>query len=277
MTHSIHRAVDRHYGGLDLRARILDRLRAAGKDPRAITRDDLASFDELHTGGRPSTRALAGLAGLRPDERVLDIGSGIGGPARTIAAESGCTVVGLDVTTEFCRAAAMLTELVGLSRRVAFVQGNAVALPFPDATFDAAWSQNAVMNVDRKAAVFGEVRRVLRPGGRFALEVTLAGPVAAPHYPTFWASEPAFSFLMSPADLRHLLAAAGFVETVWEDTTEETLEQSSARRYAARSGEPSPLGRSTVVAEDVDAKIENGFRNLDEGRVLTARAVLHTQ
>ncbi|MGE5243670.1 MAG: SAM-dependent methyltransferase [Betaproteobacteria bacterium] len=270
----LHRLVDRHYGGVDLRARILDRLREGGRDLRALTRDDLAEFDELHTGGRPSTRALATLAGLRPGARVLDVGSGVGGPARTIAAEFGCAVVGIDLTDEFCRAAVMLTGLVGLSDRVVFVRGTAIALPFRTGAFDAAWSQNAIMNVDDKAAVFREVRRVLAPGGVFALEVALAGPVAAPHYPTFWASSPAFSFLVTPAELRAHLAAAGWREAVWDDTTAEVLARSRARRDAAAGGDAPPLGRSVVIVEDLEAKIENGFRNLDEGRVVTARLVL---
>jgi SAM-dependent methyltransferase len=274
MADPLRRLIDAHYGSTDLSARILERLRDAGKDLLRVTRDDLAPFDEFHTGGRPATRALAVMAALPPGSSVIDVGCGVGGPARTLAAEFGCRVTGLDLTAEFCRAAALLNRLVGLQDRVAFVQGDAGALPFADGTFDAAWSQNAIMNVAAKGQMLGEVRRVLRPGGTFALAAAAAGPVPAPHYPTFWASSPAFSFLPTTDELRALIGPAGFVEESWKDSTAETLDRSRARLDALAAEAGHPLGRSTIVASDVEAKIENGFRNLAEGRVLALRAIL---
>ncbi len=273
MTRQLGRQVDRHYGGLDLRARILDRLRAAGKNVGRLTRDDLASFDELHTGGRPSTRALAELAAFAPGTRVLDVGSGIGGPARTLAAEFGCRPVGIDLTGEFCRAAAMLNGLVGFSGRVAFVQGNALALPFGDGAFEAVWSQNAIMNIEDKPRLFHEIHRVLRSGGTVAFEAALAGPGGPAHYPTFWAPSPDLSFLTRPSDMHALVAAAGFVEVTWEDTTAQVLERARARR-AGSGSEASALGRDVVIADDLEAKVDNAVRNSEEGRVVTMRAVL---
>ena len=110
---------------------------------------------------------------------MLDIGSGIGGPARTLAAEFGCRVTGLDVTEAFCRAATMLTGWLRLQDRVTFRHGNALDMPFGDAAFDVAWSQNSMMNIEDKATLFREVHRVLRPGGLFVFDVVLAGPTPA--------------------------------------------------------------------------------------------------
>jgi ubiquinone/menaquinone biosynthesis C-methylase UbiE len=112
--------INQHYGQAELGAKILTALRAAGKDLEALTRDDLASFDEQHDGGREGTLELARLAGLRTGMHVLDIGSGLGGPARTLAAEFGCQVTGLDLTEASCQVAEMLTTRVGLSERVTF-------------------------------------------------------------------------------------------------------------------------------------------------------------
>jgi sarcosine/dimethylglycine N-methyltransferase len=265
--------VNQHYGGADLSARILDALRGVGKEPDNLTRDDLAVFDEFHTGGRASTRELARLAGLGRGMRVLDIGCGVGGPARTLAAEFGCYVIGLDLTAEFCRAAAMLTSLVHLSDRVVFQQANALALPFRDRQLDAAWSQNTIMNIEDKARLFGEIHRVLRPGGVFALETVLSGSVAEIHYPTFWASSPDMNFLISPAHAQKLLAAAGFREELWEDITAQVLEQ--ARRRTARPSAAAPtLGREVIVADDVARKAANSVRNHEENRIVSVRAVL---
>lgn len=267
------RNVNQHYGGTDLAARILAMLRAAGKNPDTITRDDLASFDEFHTGGRASTRELARLAGLGAGMQVLDVGCGVGGPARTLAAEFGCFVIGVDLTAEFCRAAAMLTSLVRLSEHVVFQQADALKLPFRDGQLDAVWSQNTIMNIEDKARLFDEIHRVLRPRGVFALETVLSGAVAGIHYPTFWASSPDLNFLIAPAHARELLAAAGFHEEVWEDITAQVLEQ--ARRRTAHSSASAPtLGRGVIVADDVARKAENSVRNHEEDHIVTVRALL---
>jgi SAM-dependent methyltransferase len=269
------RTINRHYGAVQLSARILERLRAAGKDPATITRDDLATFDEFHTGGRESTRGLARLAGLRPGMRVLDVGSGIGGPARTLAAEFGAEVVGLDLTEEFCRAATTLTELVGLADRVKFRHGDALTMPFEDGRFDIVWSQNSIMNIPDQSRLFAEVHRVLVPGGTLALEAVFAGPVEAVIFPTFWAPAPELNFLMTPAAARALLGTAGFREVRWEDTTADTLDHARRRRPPPPVPEAAPaLGRDTIVLEDVARKIENAVRNLEGERIVTVRAVL---
>lgn len=267
--------INRHYGAAQLSARILERLRAAGKDPATITRDDLATFDEFHTGGRESTRGLARLAGLRPGIRVLDVGSGIGGPARTLAAEFGAEVVGLDLTEEFCRAATTLTELVGLADRVTFRHGDALTMPFEDGRFDVVWSQNSIMNIPDQSRLFAEVHRVLVPGGTLALEAVFAGPVEGVIFPTFWASAPELNFLMTPAAARALLGTAGFREVRWEDSTADTLDHARRRRPPPPVPEAAPaLGRDTIVLEDVARKIENAVRNLEGERIVTVRAVL---
>lgn len=281
------RSVPGHYDVPGLPARILDRLSRAGRDPATVTRDDLAPFDEFHTGGRASTRELARLAGIAPGVRVLDVGSGVGGPARTLAAEFGGFVVGLDLTPEFCRAASMLTRLVALSDRAVFVEANALAMPFGDGSFDTAWSQNTIMNVPEKLRLFREVRRVLRPGGRFALEAVMSGAAPGIRYPTFWASSPEQNHLLAPEEARSLLREAGFVEERWEDRTAHTLERARARRRAAgdpagaggaagaaAGGNDTVLGRDVIVPEGVAEKIENSIRNAEERRVAAIRAVL---
>ena len=207
--------------------------------------------------------------------RVLDVGSGIGGPARTLAAEFGAAVVGLDLTEEFCRAATVLTDLVGLADRVTFRHGDALALPFPDARFDAVWSQNSIMNIPDHARLFAEMHRVLVPGGTLALEAVFAGAVEGVIFPTFWASAPELNFLMAPAAARALLGSAGFREVLWEDTTADTLDHARRRQPPPPAPVAAPaLGRDTIVLEDVARKIENAVRNLEQARIVTVRAVL---
>src|SRR5689334_24083810 len=145
-------SINRQYGYSDLGDSILNALQQAGKNIDHLTREDLSPFDEFHPGGIIETRNLARLAGLKPGMYVLDAGSGMGGPARTFAAEFGCRVTGLDLTQEYCNVAEMLSARAGFSReQVDFRCGNVLEMPFEDHTFDAALTQFVGMNIEAKA------------------------------------------------------------------------------------------------------------------------------
>jgi SAM-dependent methyltransferase len=266
-------AINQHYGQDDLGANILAALARAGKDVNALTRDDLALFDELHTGGRDATRTLAQFAKLRDGMHVLDVGSGVGGPARTLAAEFGCRVTGVDLTEAFCRAAEMLTERVGLSHRVTFRPGNALDLPFDEASFDVVWTQNALMNIADKGRFCRQAYRVLRPGGRLVMAALMAGPVAGIHLPVFWASHAALNFLVPPEEFRQLVVTSGFAELAWEDVTQQAIAMSRRRRMVTQRAGVPELGVQLIVADDVPEKMANGVRNYEEGRVVAIRAL----
>ena len=266
-------SVNRHYGSTDISARILDSLRKAGKDMDALDRDDFTPFDEFHGGGRHSTRDLAVFSGLESGMEVLDVGSGVGGPARTLTVEFGCRVTGIDLTEEFCRAAEMLTALAGLGGRIEFRQGSALDIPFEDASFDVVWCQNVLMNIDDKARVFREVGRVLRPGGLFAFETVLTGTTPETLFPVFWAESPNLSFLVSSHEMRRLLEMAGFEERDWLDTTTRSIAMGRKRMAAIeRDGSPD-IGLGVIVPVDLVAKMTNSLRNNEEERTRTAQAV----
>ncbi len=164
-----------HYKKRALGDAILAALKAAGKDIERLTPDDLAPVDEFHSGGRNATVRLAQLAGINGSERVLDVGCGIGGPLRYLASTFGCRVTGLDLTQEFIALAAMLAQRTRLADKVTYRQGDALAMPFADASFDLLWSQNAAMNIADRDRLYGEMRRVLAPAGRLAFQDVAAG------------------------------------------------------------------------------------------------------
>ncbi len=153
----------------------------------AITPDTLAPIDHFHGKGVIATEELAALLQPKASDHLLDIGCGIGGPARWIAAKYGCHVTGVDLTAEFCEAARELNGLSGLADRVQILHGSALSLPLPDTGFDRAYSQAVLMNVSDKRGAFREALRVLRPGGSLALSLAGAGPAGEPRYPLPWA------------------------------------------------------------------------------------------
>jgi methionine-gamma-lyase len=265
-------AVGAHYAPGGLTAAIRDALQTAGKDTASLRREDLAPVDQFHLGGEAATRELAARAGLAPGQRVLDVGGGLGGPARTLAAAHGCGVTVLDLTAEFCQTGAQLTAWTGLTDRVAFVHGDALALPFPDGCFDLVLTQHSTMNIPDKEHLFRELYRVLRPGGRLALHEILAGPRQPVRYPVTWARTPGLSFLSSPARLRPLLRSIGFAQRSWRDVTGPTRAAVLAPQQGAVPP-PSPLGMHLLLGTDTAERQGNLVCNLSEGRIAVVQAV----
>jgi sarcosine/dimethylglycine N-methyltransferase len=270
------RDVNARYVFDNLEARILDGLRAMGKDPDALTPEDLAPADQLHSGGLKATLDLVALAAVRPDEVALDVGGGLGGPARILASRSGCHVTVLDLNEPFCRTGAALTARVGLSDRVAFQQGDAQAMPFPDHSFDVVWTQHASMNIPDKRRLYEEVFRVLRPGGRFIFHDHMAGPVQPIHFPVPWARDETINHLIAPEEARALLREVGFRERVWEDqyvASTAWFRESLARLEAAGSAGV-PIGLRLAQGSDFDEMLRAQARNFEERRVTTILGLL---
>ena len=194
--------VERNYTRGGLQRKVLDAIVAAGFDPDNLHPDALTPAEEFHTFGRAATIDLAAAASIGESDRVIDVGSGLGGPARYLARERHCHVVGMDLTQELCDVATDLTRRVGLSDRVEIHQGNALGLPVADESFDVAWTQHVSMNIDDKAGFYAEMRRVLRPGGRLAFFDLLAGANKPIHFPVPWAEDATSSALATWAATR---------------------------------------------------------------------------
>lgn len=266
-------AVDSHYSRSDLGEAILAAVVAAGKDPDVLTIEDLAPVDQFHIGGKAATLEHARLAGLKPGLRVLDVGGGLGGPARTLAQEFGCMVEVLDLTEEYCRVGQVLTARTGLADHVSFRHGNALDMPFADGTFDLVWTQHSSMNIADKERLYHEISRVLRPGGCLALHEIMAGPVTPIHFPVPWARDPAISFLRPPADVRALLLDLGFREQAWMDRTADALAFFQSLAATAPPSGPHPLGLHLLLGTDFPTMVQNQVRNLQEQRITVIQGV----
>lgn len=265
--------VERHYS----RGSLVDAIRAAfrqsGKDPDRLTLAELAPIDEFHVRGRQATLELAENVRPRADDRVLDIGCGLGGASRVLAATYGCRVTGIDLTEEYCRTAAALAGWVGLTDRVQYCRADALALPFRDGTFDIAWTQHAAMNIPDKACMYREARRVLKPGGSFALYDVLQGDGGPVHFPVPWAREPSISHLVTPPEWRGLLERAGFEVVSWRDVTEAGRDWFAEMNRRRRESGPPPVSFALLLGPEVIQMGQSQQRNLVENRIALVEAV----
>ena len=265
---SVPNSVIRHYARDAIADRILAALRAEAGPDVAITPEALAPLDHFHGRGVRATEDLLALLDPRPGERVLDIGCGIGGPARWIAARAGCHVTGVDLTPAFCAAAEALTAAAGLADRVRILTGSATDLKLPESAFDRAYSQNVVMNIADKPRFYAEARRVLRPGGVLALSNLAAGPAGPPRYPLPWAADPATSFLSTPEATRAELAAAGFEILAFHDMSPAIHAFNTEMRARAKAGDPPRLGMAVLVGEAMAERQRNSARGIAEGSLI---------
>jgi len=258
--------VARHYGDTGLLSRILDGLAAAGADSDNLQCDDLAPVDEFHIGGRKATTYAVDKMSLRGDEHVLDVGCGIGGAVRYVAAEKGCQVTGIDLTPEFIDTARALTEMVGGVAGTAFDVASALAIPFEAETFDAALTIHVAMNIYDRPALYAEVARVLKPGGRFCMYDVMslgAGDIA---FPVPWAQSPETSHLTTVAETRAHLEGAGFDVVDTDDRTQVAIEFFKENRPTDPSLLP-PLGVHLILGPDAPVKFKNTRQNIEAGLI----------
>lgn len=260
-------SVEAHYGGERFAERILE---AAAKDGVSITPESIAGADQFHGGGIEATRALAGLGQLSSGTKVLDIGCGLGGPARVLASDFGCDVTGLDLTPEFVRSARVLTETCGLSGSVRFELGDATAIPFGDNSFDVAWTKHAVMNIQDRDRLWSEAFRVVKPGGRLLMHDVLRGSGREPDFPLPWARDPSVSFLQTVKETQESLASIGFEQGVWRElpgAMAETL------RADAMGAPTQALTLQIVMGPDLPERLGNFFSAFADSRLVVAQGV----
>ena len=263
--------LEAHYSAHDIEQRIIAALRAAGLNPdQRLSPVELGALDHFHTGGFRASLVLKDLAGIRAEDVVLDIGAGLAGPARMLAASPGCQVACIEMSPDYCVAAKLLNRLTGFEDRVEVHQGSALDMPFADASFDAVWMQNVGMNIADKPTLYRDIRRVLKPGGRFAFQEMIAGNEPARYFPLPWATDAADNLLISAAEMESLLKNAGFSVDYFEDVSDAPLP--APPDGTPDSAPQAPLSLSVYV-DNLAQKADNATRSVRDGHIRLFRGV----
>jgi len=260
------RAISDHWASGDVYARIVEAMKAASLSPDTVTVEQLAPVDHFHARGFPATVELADALPIREGHHIVDIGCGIGGPARYLAKRFGCRVSGVDITAPFVEAANKLTALLKMESLVEVKLGDGQQLPFANGVFDGGYAQHVTMNIADRARFFAEAYRVLRPGAFFALTEHGLGPNGSPHYPVPWSEDGSGSHLVTPAETMVYLNEAGFVDVRVEDTGAKYLAGYRRAMELAAQGALPAFGIQILMGQTAPAKTKNAARNIEEER-----------
>jgi ubiquinone/menaquinone biosynthesis C-methylase UbiE len=260
------KSIAEHWATGDVYTLITSTLRKLGKPMEGLTVEDLAPVDHFHARGFPATVELADRLSIRPGQHIVDIGCGLGGPARYMAKRFQCVVSGIDITPTFVEAGNKLTALVRMQAQVKIELGDGQRLPYENGQFDGGYSQHVTMNVPDRARFYAEAFRVLKPGAFFALSEHGLGPTGNPYHPVPWSSDGSGAYLVTPAQTRAFLEQSGFVEIDVQDTGAKYLAGYKAAIERAAAGTLAPLGVHLLLGEAATEKTRNAARNIEEGR-----------
>lgn len=268
----INTYIKNHYNKAQLFEEIIERLMMQGINPNKISRSDLSGVDEFHVRGAEVSREIAREINLSK-ARVLDVGCGIGGPARMLADEFNCNVTGIDMSHEFILAARQLSELVGLRDKTQFLQGDALELPFEEGSFDVVWTQHVQMNISDKARFYSEIARVLSENGMFIYYDIFRKNSADVDYPVPWANDPSISFLGSILNMETILKNLGFTKVQTSNQTDRAIEFFSGMFERNNKSGPKKPGLDILMGDSTPEKFGNVLKGLKENKIVIQSGV----
>jgi len=260
------KTISDHWGKGDVFSRIIDTMELAGVDPSSVTVEQLAPVDHFHARGFPATVELADALPVKEGDSLVDIGCGLGGPARYLAKRFNCHVDGIDITAPFVDAANKLSVLVGMEDAVECQHGDGQKLPYDGEAFDGGYTQHVTMNVPDRDVFFDEAFRVLKPGAFFALTEHGLGEVGEPHHPVPWSEDGSGAYLMRPADTVTALKNAGFTDIKVTDTGEKYFEGYNRAIELAEKGQAPVFGAHILLGKLAPQIVRNAARNIEERR-----------
>jgi len=272
--HKVHinTHIKNHYSKAQLFEEIIERLMMQGINLNKISRSDLSGVDEFHVRGAEVSREIAKEINL-DENRVLDVGCGIGGPALMLADEFNCNVTGIDMSHEFILTARKLSELVGLRDKTQFLQGDALELPFENGSFEVAWTQHVQMNVSDKTGFYSEIARVLTDNGRFIYYDIFRKNSSDLDFPVPWANDPSISFLGTIQNMETILKNLGLTKVQTTDQTDNAIEFFSGMFERNNKSGPKRLGLDILMGDSTPEKFGNLLKGLKENKIVLQSGV----
>ena len=261
---SYNKSVENHYLVNNLYDNILKKLKSIGVGINKVKRTDLSSVDEFHVRGLEVSKELAQNI-ISNNLKVLDVGCGIGGPARMLADEKNCMVTGLDLSQEFIDTAKALSKLVNLDSKTTFLKGDALDLPFENNSFDVVWTQHVQMNILKKKKFYSEIFRVLKTGGKFLYYDIFKSSDNDINYPMPWASREDLSHLINITELEIIFNSLGFNSFSKKNQTNAGLNSIKQMLSNIKEFGPPKMGLNVLMGKDTKEKILNAFNHFDRG------------
>lgn len=270
--------VSRHYAHGSLTEAIRAGIVSLGKAIDTVSVDDLAPVDEFHIGGRRASQEFLDQLGLSGHMHVLDVGCGLGGPARFVASRYGSRVTGIDLSAEYVETGNALCKWVGLNQRISLQQGSALEMPFSEGTFGGAYMLHVGMNIEDKERLASELMRVLRPQSPLGIyDVMRTGPGDLT-YPVPWATTADLSAVGEPERYKKALQEAGFTVIAERNRRDFALDFfADLRARTAAAGGPPPLGLHVLMGKDTPEKVQNMIDNISDGRIAPVELIARRQ
>ena len=262
---STYNIVISHYSKVQLYEVIIEAIKNAGINLNKLKVEDLKSIDEFHIGGMQATFDLLNQLKIRPKTKILDIGAGIGGPARLISSNYGASVTGIDLTPDFVETAIKINALLNLN--IKFKVGNALNIPFDENEFDLATLLHVGMNIPDKNKLFIEVSRILNKGGSFAIYDVMIVGEGDFKFPVPWASTSSASFVEKPNSYHDAAMASGFTLISKRSREKFALKFFNDLKKIVDNSGSSPVGLNLVMGSDARIKIENVLNAIEKGHL----------
>ena len=270
------KTVSDHYRHGELLQAIQTALASLGKTMDCLTIEDLAPVDEFHIGGRIATEHLLDQLNISAQDRLLDVGCGLGGAARFVADRFDNLVSGIDLTPEYIATGKTLCEWVNLHNKVTLHQASALSMPFQNESFDGGYMLHVGMNIEAKEQLFREICRVLRADAYFGVYDVMRIEPGELAYPVPWANDSSISKLATPEQYQQALLGAGFEVTTVNNRHEFALNYfTRLREKTAARGDPPALGLHTLMQASTPVKIGNMFDNISAGYIAPVEIIAH--
>ena len=263
---NLNQSIESHYLKEELYEDIVSRLKEQDINLEKVKRSDISGADEFHVRGAAVSKELAESINLK-GAAILDVGCGLGGPCRMLAAEYNCQATGIDLSTEYIRTANKLSKLVNLENKTTFVQGDAASLPFGDSSFDVVWTQHVQMNIPDKKKFYSEIDRVLNAGGHFLYYDILKKEEGEINYPMPWASTSELSFLFKEGEMDSYLTGFGLTKEHSTDQTKAGVDFFNALVAKLKEFGPPKMGLNVLMGETTKPKLMNLLTHLKNGEL----------